>query len=62
MKEIIDQLTEKVGLTPEQAQKAIETIAEYVKDKFPMLGGAVDQIFSSKSDNSGESGLGGFGL
>ena len=62
MQEIIDQLTEKVGLTPEQAQKAIETIAEYVKDKFPMLGGAVDQIFSNGSNNSGESGLGGFGL
>ena len=62
MQEIIDQLTEKVGLTPEQAQKAIETIAGYVKDKFPMLGGAVDQIFSSGSDNSGGSGLGGFGL
>ena len=62
MQEIIEQLTEKVGLTPELAQKAIETIAAYVKDKFPMLGGAVDQIFSNKSDNSGRSGLGGFGL
>lgn len=62
MQEIIDQLIEKVGLTPEQAQKAIETIAEYVKDKFPMLGGAVDQIFSNESDKSGGSGLGGFGL
>ena len=64
MQEIIDQLTEKVGLTPEQAQKAIETIAEYVKDKFPMLGGAVDQIFNSGggANNSGGSGLGGFGL
>ena len=62
MQEIIDQLTEKVGITPEQAQKAIETIAGYVKDKFPMLGGAVDQIFSSGSGKSDESGLGGFGL
>ncbi len=63
MQEIIDQLTEKAGLTPEQAQKAVETIAEYVKEKFPMLGGAVDQIFKSgNSENSTGSSFGGFGL
>lgn len=49
MQEIIDQLTEKVGITPEQAKKAVETIADYVKEKFPMLGGAVDQIFMGES-------------
>ena len=60
MQELIEQLTEKAGLTPEQAQKAIETIAGYVKEKFPMLGGAVDQIFSG--GGSGNSGGSGFGL
>ena len=44
MNELIERLT-ATGLTPEQAQKAIETIAGFVKEKFPMLGGAVDQIF-----------------
>jgi len=66
MQEIIERLTQKAGLNPEQAQKAIETIADFVKEKFPMLGGAVDQIFTSgggdKSGNSGGSGFGGFGL
>ena len=57
MQEIIEQLTLKAGLTPEQAQKAVETIADFVKEKFPMLGGAVDQIFKS----GGESGNSGFG-
>ena len=36
-----------LNLTPEQAGKAITTIAAFVKEKFPMLGGAVDQIFST---------------
>lgn len=56
MNEIVERLTTEANLTPEQAQKALETIANYVKEKFPMLGGAVDQMFTS-----GGSGFGGFG-
>ena len=60
MNEIIERLTKEANLTPEQAQKAIETIAGYVKEKFPMLGGAVDNIFTSGSSKS--KGFGSFGL
>lgn len=63
MNEIIERLTQQAGLSPEQAQKAVDTLAEFVKEKFPMLGGAVDQIFSGGAggSNSGGSGFGGFG-
>lgn len=47
MNEIIERLTKEANLTPEQAQKAVETIANYVKEKFPMLDGAVDKLFNS---------------
>lgn len=47
MNELIQKLGTDAGLTPEQAAKAIETIANFVKEKFPMLGGAVDNIFSA---------------
>lgn len=61
MNDIVQLLTEKTGISPEQAQKAIETIAGYVKEKFPMLEGAVDQLFKSgNSDTNKTSGLGGF--
>ena len=59
MNEIIERLTQQAGLSPEQAQKAVETIADFVKEKFPMLGGAVDQIFTSGGSDKG--GFGGFG-
>jgi len=49
MNELVERLTKEAGLTPEQAQKAIETIAGFVKEKFPMLGGAVDNIFGGQS-------------
>ena len=47
MNELIEKLGTEAGLTPEQAAKAIETIANFVKKKFPMLGGAVDNIFGA---------------
>ncbi len=60
MNEIIERLTKEANLTPEQAQKALETIANFVKEKFPMLGGAVDQMFTGGGSGGG-SGFGGFG-
>ena len=48
MNELIERLVEQANLTPEQAQKAVEVIADYVKEQFPMLGGAVDNIFKSR--------------
>lgn len=47
MNELIERLTKEAGLSPDQAQQAVTTIAAFVKEKFPMLGGAVDQIFSA---------------
>lgn len=47
MQELIEKLVQ-TGLTEEQAKKAVNTVAEYVKEKFPMISGAVDQIFPSQ--------------
>jgi polyhydroxyalkanoate synthesis regulator phasin len=45
MNELIDRLVKEANITPEQATKAIEALSAYVKEKFPMLGGAVDNLF-----------------
>jgi hypothetical protein len=47
MNELIERLVNNVNMTPEQAAKAVETISEFVKEKFPMLGGAVDNLFGA---------------
>ncbi len=52
MNDLIERLTKEAGLTPDQAKKAVETIASFVKEKFPMLGGAVDNIFSAGSKDN----------
>lgn len=51
MNELVERLVKDANLNPEQAQKAIETIANFVKERFPMLGGAVDQIFAAGNKN-----------
>ena len=45
MQELIDKLKSEAGLTDEQAKKAIESIKNYVVEKFPMLEGAVGSLF-----------------
>ena len=47
MDELISKLKSEVGLTDEQAKKAIEAIKNYVVEKFPMLEGAVSNLFGS---------------
>jgi hypothetical protein len=55
MQELINRLTEKAGISAEQATKSIETIKDFVKEKFPMLGGAVDNMFASASQTTATS-------
>ena len=45
MQDLIDKLKAEAGLTDEQAKKAIETIKSFVVEKFPMLEGAVGNLF-----------------
>jgi len=47
MQELINRLVEKAGISADQANKSLETIKDFVKEKFPMLGGAVDNMFAS---------------
>jgi hypothetical protein len=47
MEELIDKLKSEVGLTDDQAKKAIETIKNFVVDKFPMLEGAIGNLFGN---------------
>ncbi|MBC7946758.1 MAG: hypothetical protein H7Y42_02680 [Chitinophagaceae bacterium] len=47
MQELVEKLKSEAGLTDEQAKKAIETIKSFVVEKFPMLEGAVGNLFGN---------------
>jgi hypothetical protein len=40
--ELIQQVAGKAGVSPEQAKKAVETVTEYLKAKFPAFAGQID--------------------
>lgn len=49
MKELIDRLTSEVGLTEEQAIKSVTMMKDFAKEKFPLLSGAIEKVFSKYS-------------
>lgn len=49
MQELITRITEKVGISAEQAAQAIDTVKDFVKEKFPMMAGAVDNLFAESA-------------
>lgn len=51
MNELIERLTSQAGLTKEQAQKSIEVIKGFTKEKFPMFASAIDSLFADNDEN-----------
>jgi hypothetical protein len=47
MEELIQKLQSVHGLSAEQAHGILNTIVTFVKEKFPMVGGAIDNIFQT---------------
>jgi ElaB/YqjD/DUF883 family membrane-anchored ribosome-binding protein len=52
MQELITRLIQKAGITAEQAATAIDTIKDFAKEKFPMMAGAVDNLFAGSADTA----------
>ena len=45
--ELVDRLKAEAGLSDEQAMKVLETIKTFVVEKYPMLQGAVNDVFGN---------------
>ena len=46
--ELVDRLKNQVGLSDDQANQVISTIKNFVVEKYPMLQGAVNNMFGNK--------------
>ena len=53
MNELLQKLQSDHGLQPEQSHGILNTIKEFIKEKFPMMAGAVDNLFPA--ENTGTS-------
>ena len=47
MEELVNKIMADAGISADQSIKALEAVKDYVKDKFPMMAGAVDKLFES---------------
>lgn len=45
MQELIERLQREHGLDPAQSYNILNTVKEFIKEKFPMVGGAIDNLF-----------------
>lgn len=52
MQDLINRLKEKAGITEQQALSSITELKEYVKEKFPMIAGAVDNLLNVQASAS----------
>lgn len=46
MEQLIKMVTEKTGISAEQAKGAVETVLGFLKDKIPGVGGQIDGLLS----------------
>jgi hypothetical protein len=53
MEELIQKLQSIHGLSAEQSYGILNTITGYIKEKFPMISGAVDNLFQAGTIPSG---------
>lgn len=52
MQELVNELINKAGLTPEQAEKSIEVIKTYIQSQLPpMMQGMVDNFMGQQGEN-----------
>jgi hypothetical protein len=52
MEELIQKLQSIHGLSAEQSHGILNTIVTFIKEKFPMVGGAVDNLFHTSGTAS----------
>jgi hypothetical protein len=55
MTELINRLQTQANLSEAQAAEALQIIKDFVIEKFPMLAGAVDNIFQTPDSQAGGS-------
>ena len=52
MHELVTKIAEQAGISTDQANTALETVKTYVIEKFPMMAGAVDNLFGASQDSA----------
>lgn len=60
VQDLINQIVEKTGIPADKAQQVLGVVANFVKQKYPMVGGQIDSVLGTGgSQQGGNTGTGG---
>lgn len=60
VQDLINQIVEKTGIPADKAQQVLGIVANFVKQKYPMVGGQIDSVLgTSGGQTGGDNGAGG---
>ena len=67
MQDLISRISSEVGISEDQSKKVLNVISDFIKEKYPAVGGMMDNLLSSQQgskdnddEETGGMNLGGF--
>ena len=61
MQDLIKQIVEKTGIPADKAQQVLGVVANFVKQKYPMIGSQIDSVLGAGGGQSGSGDAGNSG-
>jgi hypothetical protein len=52
MQELIDQIVQKTGISPEKAKEVLQTVSSFVQKKYPQLAGPLNSLLGGGNDST----------
>jgi hypothetical protein len=52
MQELVEQIVQKTGLSPEKAKEVLQTVASFVQQKFPQFAGPINSVLGTDASAS----------
>lgn len=54
VQDLINQIVEKTGVPADKAQQVLGIVANFVKQKFPAVGGQIDSVLGTGGQSGGD--------
>ena len=54
MQELIKNIAINTGISTDKASEVLQTVSEFIKEKYPLLAGTVDAVLDLKTTNNAD--------
>lgn len=51
LQELTQKLQDEHGITPEQSTGVVNSVVQFIKEKFPMIGGSLDHLLGTTTNS-----------